>query len=234
MKRILRTATQPQDSWLPMVVIALGQALLAFNLAALSISMGGMVASFETPPTTVGTAIILHALAVSAFILLGAKLGQRFGSRRFFQAAIAMLPFKLAVFFTAILIVRQFSRFTPRQIAGFAITIVAAGALWLAWVVRNDWNTFPMLVGLVAIGLGQGTLATLLFNVLVSASPKELAGDVGALRAAANNLSASVGTASVDAVSLMINGSQETAAWAASSDVAAVVEIEIDVILQVL
>jgi len=72
-----------------------------------------------------------------------------------FQTAIAMLPFKLAVFFTAILIVRQFSRFTPRQIAGFAITIVAAGALWLAWVVRNDWNTFPMLVGLVAIGLAR-------------------------------------------------------------------------------
>jgi len=435
MKQILRTASQPQDSWLPMVVIALGQALLAFNLAALSISMGGMVASFETPPTTVGTAIVLHALAVSAFILLGAKLGQRFGSRRFFQAAtalflgamvlmatsrsvavmlaaqalagfagaglrptlvvlianhyhgrqqtealgwlgsaramagalafliigtlerfvswriafgllvvlaaailvlsstlkasprrlemkfdfcgvflsatavivftfginnlshwgvwwarpsapieifglspaplmiatglilgsvfiawtrrraaekktplldlaivqslperaailtmflvgsveaatnfavplyiqivqgrdafqtaIAMLPFKLAVFFTAILIVRQFSRFTPRQIAGFAITIVAAGSLWLAWVVRNDWNTFPMLVGLVAIGLGQGALATLLFNVLVSASPKELAGDVGALRAAANNLSASVGTALMGAL----------------------------------
>jgi MFS family permease len=111
-----------------------------------------------------------------------------------------MLPFKLAVFFTAILIVRQFSRFTPRQIAGFAILLVATGALWLAWVVRNDWNTFPMLVGLVAIGLGQGALATLLFNVLVSASPKELAGDVGALRAAANNLSASVGTALMGAL----------------------------------
>jgi hypothetical protein len=33
---------------------------------------------------------------------------------------------------------------------------------------------------------------------------------------------------------MMINGIQETAAWAASSDVAAVVEIEFDVILQVL
>jgi hypothetical protein len=40
----------------------------------------------------------------------------------------------------------------------------------------------------------------LLFNVLVSASPKELAGDVGALRAAANNLSASVGTALMGAL----------------------------------
>jgi hypothetical protein len=33
---------------------------------------------------------------------------------------------------------------------------------------------------------------------------------------------------------MMINGSQETAAWAAPSDVAAVVEKELDVILQVL
>jgi hypothetical protein len=34
-----------------------------------------------------------------------------------------------------------------------------------------------------------------LFNVLVTASPKELAGDVGALRGTANNLAAAVGTA---------------------------------------
>jgi len=420
---------------LPMVIFALGQALLAFNLVALSISMGGIVASFRTPPTTVGTAIILHALSVSAFILLGAKLGQRFGSKRFFQASTALflgamvlmatsgsvavmlaaqalagfagaglrptlvvlianhyhgrqqsealgwlgsaramagvlafvligilerfvswriafgllvliagatlalsftlkasprrtevrfdfvgvflsatavivftlglnhlshwgvwwarpaapidilgrspaplmiatglilgavfvtwtrrraaekktplldlaivqapperaailtmflvgsveaatifavplyiqivqgrdafqtamvtLPFMLAFFAAAILIVRQFSRFTPRQIASVAILLVAAGAFWLAWVVRNDWSTVPMVVGLGVTGLGQGALATLLLNVLVSASPKELAGDVGALRAAANNLSASVGTALMGAL----------------------------------
>jgi MFS family permease len=418
-----------------MAIIALGQALLAFNFAALSISMAGLVASFKTPPTTVGTAIVLHALAVSAFILLGAKLGQRFGSKRFFQAATALflvamalmaaswsvavmltaqalagfagaalrptlvvlianhyhgrqqsealgwlgaaramagvlafvligilerfvswriafgllvliaaatlalsftlkasprrtevdfdfvgiflsatavivftlglnqlshwgvwwarpaapidilgrspaplmialglmlgsvfvtwtrrriaekktplldlaiiqapperaailtmflagsveaatifavplyiqivqgrdafqtamatLPFMLAFFASAILIVRQFSRFTPRQIASVAILLVAAGAFWLAWVVRNDWNTMPMVAGLIATGLGQGALATLLLNVLVSAAPKELAGDVGALRAAANNLSASVGTALMGAL----------------------------------
>jgi MFS family permease len=106
----------------------------------------------------------------------------------------------LAFFAAAILIVRLFSRFTPRQIASVAILLVAAGAFWLAWVVRNDWSTAPMVVGLVATGLGQGALATLLLNVLVSASPKELAGDIGALRAAANNLSASVGTALMGAL----------------------------------
>jgi len=44
-------------------------------------------------------------------------------------------------------------------------------------------------------GIGQGSLVTLLFNVLVTASPKELAGDVGSLRGTTNNLAAAVGTA---------------------------------------
>src|SRR5262245_51313815 len=80
-----------RDSWLPMLVIAMGQMLMSFNVAAIPVSMGGMVASFNTPPTTVGTAGVLYPLGVSGFILLGAKLGQRFGSKIFFQAAVALL-----------------------------------------------------------------------------------------------------------------------------------------------
>ena len=44
-------------------------------------------------------------------------------------------------------------------------------------------------------GIGQGSLVTLLFNVLVTSSPKELAGDVGSLRGTTQNLAAAVGTA---------------------------------------
>ena len=54
--------------------------------------------------------------------------------------------------------------------------------VWLAFVVRNDWSEVAVLIGLVVFGIGQGSLVTLLFNVLVTASPKELAGDVGSLR----------------------------------------------------
>jgi hypothetical protein len=61
--------------------------------------------------------------------------------------------------------------------------------------VRNDWSEFAVLIGLVVFGIGQGALVTLLFNVLVTASPKELAGDVGSLRGTTNNLAAAVGTA---------------------------------------
>ena len=418
------------DPWLPMIVIAMGQALMSFNVAALPISMGGMVRDFGVPPTTVGTAIVMYSLGVSGFIMLGAKLGQRFGSKIFFQAAVslflvaliimvisptatvmlgaqalcglagaalvptlvvlianhfrggqqakalgwlgsaramasvlaflvigtlerffswriafsllivhaiaililssklkpstsrpevkidfvgvllvssavillsfgfnnlrsfglflarpaapfdvlgispapmmiviglilgsaflawtrkrevdkkmplfalevvesakeratvlmmflivgmeaatnfsvplyiqivqgrdafqtalAMMPFNLAVFFTAILIVKLYDRLTPQQIASYAFALVAAGAFWLAFVVSNNWSTVPVLLGLVAFGIGQGALVTLLFNVLITSSPKELAADVGALRGTAGNLAASVGTA---------------------------------------
>src|SRR5262245_12972273 len=81
---------EPRDSWVPMIVIALGQMLMSFNVSAIPVSMGGMVESFNTPPTTVGTAVVLYSLGVSGFIMLGAKLGQRFGSKVFFQVAVAL------------------------------------------------------------------------------------------------------------------------------------------------
>jgi MFS family permease len=424
-----------RDSWVPMIVIAMGQMLMSFNVAALPVSMGGMVESFGVPPTTVGTAVVLYSLGVSGFIMLGAKLGQRFGSKIFFQAAvvmflvamitmvvsptaevmlagqalagfagaalvptlvvliadhyrgkqqaeavgwlgsaraiagvlafiivgtvatflswrwafgllilhaaailllstklkksvgkpqvgidvlgvilsavgiisitfgfnnlrnwgvlvarpaapfdvagmspapvlivigiaivsaflawthrqsrkgktplialdvvdspmewmtafalfiivgmegainfsvplyiqivqglpafktsIAMMPFMLTVFFTAILIVRLYKRFTPRQIATAAFLLVAVGTAWLAFTVNNNWTVPPVIAGLITVGLGQGALVTLLFNVLVTAAPKELAGDVGSLRGVTQNLAAAVGTALVGAL----------------------------------
>src|SRR4029079_3377282 len=59
----------------------------------------------------------------------------------------------------------------------------------------NAWSGCPVLIGLVLFGIGQGSLVTLLFNVLVTSSPKEAAGDVGSLRGTTNNLAAAVGTA---------------------------------------
>lgn len=109
--------------------------------------------------------------------------------------AIAMMPFNLTVFFTAMLIVKFYARYTPRQIGRYGFILCTVALLWLAFVVRNDWSSVPVLFGLVIFGIGQGALVTLLFNVLVTASPKELAGDVGSLRGTTNNLAAAVGTA---------------------------------------
>lgn len=420
----------PRESWTPMIAIALGQALMSFNVAAIPVAMGGMVESFDVPPTTVGTGIVLYSLSVAGFVMLGAKLCQRFGSVAIFrivvalfgvaqvlmtfspvaevmltaqllaglaaaalvpslvaliahhytgaqqatavgalgsaragagvaafllggilgtylgwrpifglligmsalvlllsfrlkpargqpevgidmvgvalaaaailmitfgfnnlnrwglgaaqpaapfdvgglspapfmivigvvllngfflwsrrrqaagrtplldlrviasgreraavlcmfavvlleamlnfsvplyiqiiqgrtplETAVAMLPFNLTVFFTALLVVRLYGRFSPRQIGQAGFVICTAALLWLAFVVRNDWSAAPVMLGLITFGIGQGALVTLVFNVLVTAAPKEIAGDVGSLRGTANNLAAGVGTA---------------------------------------
>jgi MFS family permease len=111
------------------------------------------------------------------------------------ETAVAMLPFNLTVFFTAMLVVRLYDKVTPRRIGQLGFVICTVALLWLAWVVRNDWSAPVVMIGLIVFGLGQGALVTLLFNVLITAAPKELAGDVGSLRGTTQNLAAAVGTA---------------------------------------
>jgi MFS family permease len=121
------------------------------------------------------------------------------------QTAVAVVPYTLAIFAAAVFVVRVYKRLSPRQIGSAAFVDVALGLAILAFTIGNDWGTPLVILGLVVLGLGEGALLTLLFNVLVTSSPKQLAGDVGALRGTANNLSTALGTAfsSVVAVSLL-------------------------------
>jgi len=111
------------------------------------------------------------------------------------ETAIAMMPFNLTVFFTAMLIIKLYDKLAPQQIGRWGFVLCTIALLWLAWVVRNEWSAPVVMIELIVFGIGQGSLVTLLFNVLVTASPKELAGDVGSLRGTTNNLAAAVGTA---------------------------------------
>ncbi|MFF2390534.1 MFS transporter [Agromyces sp. NPDC058104] len=117
-----------------------------------------------------------------------------------FDTSLAMMPFNLTVFVTATLIVRFYRRHSPRTIALFAFGLTTAALLWLAFVVTNNWETVPTILGLIVFGIGQGALVTLVFNVLVTAAPKELAGDVGSIRGTTQNLASAVGTALMGAL----------------------------------
>jgi MFS family permease len=111
------------------------------------------------------------------------------------QTSIAVIPYTLAIFASAVPVVRLYSRMSPRTIGTIAFIAVSIGLTILAFTISNDWGTPVVILGLVTLGLGEGALLTLLFNVLVTSSPKELAGDVGALRGTANNLATALGTA---------------------------------------
>ncbi len=117
-----------------------------------------------------------------------------------FDTSLAMMPFNLTVFITATLIVRFYTRFTPRTIALFSFALTTVALVWLAFVVTNNWETIPTILGLIVFGIGQGALVTLVFNVLVTSVPKELAGDVGSIRGTTQNLASAVGTAVMGAV----------------------------------
>lgn len=81
---------EQRASWAPMVCLFLAQVLMSFNVAALPISIGGMVEEFGVPPTTVSSTIVVYGLAVAALVMTGAKLGQRVGWVLMFRCVIAL------------------------------------------------------------------------------------------------------------------------------------------------
>ncbi|MEO7018400.1 MAG: MFS transporter [Leifsonia sp.] len=123
-----------------------------------------------------------------------------------FDTSLAMMPFNLTVFIVATLVVRFYKRFSPRTIGVFSFSLTTIALAWLAFVVNNNWETLPTILGLIVFGIGQGALVTLVFNLLVRASPRELAGDVGSVRGTTQNLASAVGTALAGALLVTILG----------------------------
>jgi MFS family permease len=129
------------------------------------------------------------------------------------ETAIAIVPYAIAVAAAAILSLRLYSKMTPKMIGVICFILIAVGSAFVAFAISGNWGTLAVILGLVLLGLGEGAMLTLLFNVLVSASPKELAGDVGALRGVANNVSSALGAAFAGVVAVGLLGLVITTAF---------------------
>lgn len=201
----LATANAPFDllglSPAPVIIVlgvVLGQAFLMWTHRQQAAGKTPLLALkvIESPEERCAVYALFAVVALEAALNFSVPLYiQIVQGRSPLATAVAMMPFNVTVFFTAMLIVNLYDRLTPRQIGRCGFILCTIGLVWLAFVVRNDWSEIPVMLGLVLFGIGQGSLVTLLFNVLVTASPKELAGDVGSLRGTAQNLAAAVGTA---------------------------------------
>jgi MFS family permease len=141
--------------------------------------------------------------------------------------SIAIVPYAITGAAAAIFSVRLYGRLTPRWLGVISFVLVAAGMLLLAFTVGAEWSTATVIIGLMLVGIGEGTTLTLLFNVLVSASPKELAGDVGALRGVVNNVSSALGAAFAGVVAVALLGVFVASAFA-QSNLPAALEQEIN------
>lgn len=113
--------TQQRASWLPLVSLFLAQVLMSFNVAALPISLGGMVDDFDVPPTVASSTIVVYGLAVAALVMTGAELGQRVGWVVIFRVVIAL--------FAASAVLMIVSQSIGFAIAGQAVAGAAAAII---------------------------------------------------------------------------------------------------------
>ncbi len=164
-------------------------------------------------------------LAMSAMLFVGTAANfliplylQIVQGRTSFETSIAVIPYTLSIFVASSVVATLYSRFAPRNIARFGFIVVAAGLILLAFTIRNEWEQFFVVVGLIVLGLGQGAIVALVFNTLLASSPKELAGDVGAWRGLVHNLSGSVGIALASVFAVTVLSGLVTAGIAANAE----------------
>src|SRR5215831_10415457 len=89
--------TPARPSWLPMIIVAMAQTLLVFNITALKVSIEDIASTLRASAASVTTAIVAYCLVVAAFILLGAKIAPSYGARRIFRATVILFAAAMAL-----------------------------------------------------------------------------------------------------------------------------------------
>ncbi|MDH2412850.1 MFS transporter [Nocardioides sp. CER19] len=190
-----------------LVGIVLGQAFFAWSHRRVGAGRQPLLAMEVLDSKEERSAVVAFLVAGSLGLAVGFLIPlyvQIVQGRTPLASAVAILPYAVAIAAAGVLSVRLYGLVSPRRLGIAAFVLIAVGLTVAAYTVGSD-STVAVILGLLLVGVGEGTLLTLLFNVLVSASPKRLAGDVGALRGVANNVSNALGAAfsSVVAVGLL-------------------------------
>ena len=120
------------------------------------------------------------------------------------QTSFSIIPYTISIFLASTFVAYLYKVAPPRIIGAVGFVVVAAALSLIAFTIRGDWGQAFIVVGLVLLGLGQGSIVALVFNTLLSSAPKQLAGDVGAWRGLVHNLSGSVGIAVASAFAVGI------------------------------
>lgn len=192
----------------PLLILAglvLGQAFFAWTRRRVALGERPLLAMEVLASREERSAVVAFLVAGSLGLAVGFLIPlyvQIVQDRTPLFSAVAILPYSIAIAVAGVLSVRLYDRLAPRVLGVASFAVIAVGLTIAAFTVGESWGNVAIIVGLLLVGVGEGTLLTLLFNVLVSASPKRLAGDVGALRGVANNVSNALGAALVSVVAV--------------------------------
>jgi EmrB/QacA subfamily drug resistance transporter len=108
---------------------------------------------------------------------------------------VRILPLSITLLAAALGVPRLFPTASPRLVVRCGLFALLLGALILMGGLTPDAGAEIVLVPMLLIGLGIGTLASQLGSVTVSSAPDEKAPEIGGLQNTMTNLGASLGTA---------------------------------------
>ena len=121
---------ETRSSWLPLIVVMLAQVQLAFN--AWNVSITGITEDLGISPTTVGLANTASTFAVSAFLLLGAKITAKIGPVLAFRIGVIIPALAAILIATAqdgsVLFIAQSITGASNAITLPALTIIIAAS----------------------------------------------------------------------------------------------------------
>lgn len=146
------------------------------------------------------------------------------------QTSFSIIPYTISIFLASTFVAYLYKSFPPRILAATGFVVVAAALTLIAFTVGGSWGQAFIVIGLVLLGLGQGSIVALVFNTLLSSAPKELAGDVGAWRGLVHNLSGSIGIAVASAFAVALLASSVATAADEHPEISAelISEVNID------
>lgn len=120
------------------------------------------------------------------------------------DTGLRLLPLSVALLLAAAGIPRLWPRANPRRIIRIGLLFILAGILSLVGGIDIDAAAGVVLIPMLLMGLGIGSLASQLGAVTVSAVPDDQSAEVGGLQNTFTNLGASLGTAIAGSVLIAV------------------------------
>lgn len=159
------TATRSHTIWTPLLVIAMAELLIVFNITALKACVDGLAESFSTPVTNVKSVIVTYSIVVAALIMPGTRIGQAFGARRVFRAMVLLFGFAML---TMTIDSNSTTLLVTQIIAGVASALlIPALVMLIADHYRGDlhdkavtWFSAVQAIGIVPALLFAGAIST--------------------------------------------------------------------------
>lgn len=145
------------------------------------------------------------------------------------QTSFSIIPYTISIFLASTFVAYLYRIAAPRVIGSVGFVVVACALTLIAFTIRGDWGQFFIVIGLILLGLGQGSIVALVFNTLLSSAPKQLAGDVGAWRGLVHNLSGSIGIAVASAFAVGILASTLATSAAEHPDISSELISEVNI-----